>query len=125
VKELLVDQCNLKEYQHEQDRAHKAMTTKLEGKLVATNASTSNVAATLKGRVTQLANALVNKKEKAKHIKKTSKINLTQLKDNTKIAIEHKDNKIRDMAEIYISDKDIAVERVRGQGRKRANLPQE
>ena len=119
---LLVKQCKMKEYQREQDVANKHMKIKLEDKLAATEASGSKVAASLTGRVTRLSKALVNQKEKVKIIKKTSKINLAQLKDVMKTTLESKDNEIRDLTKNYESDKVSAVERVRRHGKKRANF---
>jgi len=113
VKELLVEQCDLKESLREQHLAHKSMKTNLESQLAITSASSSKVAASLSGRVTRLSRALVKEKDNSKLIKKTAKAKLNQLKHETQTALECKDDDLK-------SAKDIA-DRVRRQGAQRAN----
>ena len=69
--------------------------------------------------------SLIVANEKSKSVNKTLKANITQLKVEVKPGIECKDMELKVMAKNHKCDKELAEERVRGQGRKRANLLRE
>jgi len=125
VTELLVERCNLEKQQQEKDLQYGKMMHRLERTLVASNASSSRVTQSLKGRVTRLSTALENEKEKAKQTRKESKITKAEHVDEMKAAEKIQERDIKCLKATLRNEKDVAVKLVRGQGMKRATLLRE
>ena len=68
-----------------------------------------------------MSTSLSNEKEKGRLIKKVHKDHVSSLQDEMKGAIKQKESDIRNMTILHHIDKDKASERVREQGRNRAD----
>ena len=121
LKDDKLDLIEIQKNQHEDAKVNKQLINRLEEKLSTNEIASSKLALTLKGRATRLSTSLTNKKEKGRLINKGHKDHLSSLQDEIKGALKQKESKIMNMAILHQIDKDKTAERVREQGRNRAD----
>ena len=121
LKDDKLDLIEIQKNQHEDAQVTKQLMTRLEEKLSSNEIASSKLASTLKGRAARLSASLSHEKEKGRLIKKVHKDNVSSLQDEMKGALIEKESDMRNMKILHHIDKDKASERVRAQGRNRAD----